>query len=225
LLFNKYYLVSWVFYLAVLSQIEWKAWLTKQSNMSALTITIKDIDALNNIQKKFLEYQPITTREQSILGKFLSQIPPTSTFLSKKISFDENITVSLWTVSLVQSNLKRWQSLFANLPGWDYCPFCYIVDDETPELLQKNVIIVAWFAPSYAYNSIRSEKNRAYEVWLKDDGTALFQVPTLKDAKLYPKLYNFKGSWKEAYLLLIETLRKGWPMEEFPEELKPFLKK
>lgn len=83
----------------------------------------------------------------------------------------------------------------------------------------------AWFAPSYAYNSAKTAHDPAYEVQLKGDGTASFELPTLQDAQRYPELYNFRGSWKEAYLLLIETLKNGWPMEEFPEELQQFLKK
>jgi hypothetical protein len=60
---------------------------------------------------------------------------------------------------------------------------------------------------------------------LKDDGSAKFWFPTFEDAEQYPELFNFRGTWKEAYLLLIETLKNGWPMEEFPDELKLFLKK
>lgn len=82
----------------------------------------------------------------------------------------------------------------------------------------------AVFAPSLAYLTDR-KASEGYEIRFKGDGTARFWFPTFRDVEAYPELYSFKGSWKEAYLLLIETLKKGWPTEGFPEELRQFLKK
>jgi len=193
--------------------------------MQTLTLKIKDIDGLNSIQKKLSEQKPLTKKQQDILSVFLAQLPPTNTLLIERTPLDEQFETQAWEMEKFDEYLEQWEKLFGNLPGWDYCPMCYSVDTDNPEMLRKNVIMIAVFAPSYTYNCVRSSDERGYEVWLKDDGTAQFQVPTLADAEKYPELYNFKGTWKEAYYLLIETLKKGWPMEEFPEELLPLLKK
>jgi len=193
--------------------------------MRALTLTISDISHLHAIENRLTINTTLSLSDQTILRKILSQFPTDSDLLANKIPIDEPLPVNAWDLSKLENNLNHWKTLFGNLPGWDYCPFSFLVDNDNLELLHQNVLIVAWFAPSYAYNVVRSSENRAYEVWLKDDGSAIFQLPTLKDAEKYPELYHFNGSWKEAYLLLIETLKKGWPMEEFPVELRPFLKK
>src|ERR1700733_6332623 len=193
--------------------------------MKQITLTIANIDRLYSIQNHLAENKAISTTDKVYLAEFLSQIPSVNTFLMEKVPLNDTFTVKLWNTSKIEVELQKWQRLFDNLPGWDYCPFCFIVDKDNIELLQRNVIMVEWFAPSYAYNSNRIGNDEPYEVHLKDNGTAIFSLPTLRDAEQYPELYNFKGSWKEAYMLLIETLKKGWPMEEFPEELKPLLKK
>jgi hypothetical protein len=97
------------------------------------------------------------------------------------------------------------------------------VVEEDKVMLSKNVIVITQFAPSMSRNLDTSK--RGFELWFKDDGMALFWLPTLEDAEKYSDLYNFKGSWKEAYMLLLETWKKGWPMEEFPEQLRLLLKK
>ena len=191
--------------------------------MKNLTLTIRNIGRLNKLQKRLAENKPIAQIDKTYLSEFLSQIPPASSLLLGKKPLDLILDIPAWDRH--DDMLRLWLELLENLPGWNYCPFAFLVDNDNLDLLHQNVLIVAWFAPSYSYNCIRSSESRAYEVWLKDNGAAVFQLPTLEDAEKFPELYNFKGTWKEAYLLLIETLKKGWPMEEFPEELKPFLKK
>jgi len=190
--------------------------------MKHLKLSVKNIDRLNLIQTLLSASKPLSAADQIFLAKFLSQLPSTQQLLSEKMHLNAEIGISLLTMLKINKGLENWKQLFTNLPGWDYCPHCFFVNYEVPDLLKKKVIISAWFAPSYSYNRL---KDRPCEIWLKDDGTALFQLPTLQDAEQYPELYNFKGTWKEAYYLLIETLKKGWPMEEFPDELKQFLKK
>ncbi|QEM12973.1 hypothetical protein [Mucilaginibacter rubeus] len=187
--------------------------------MNTIKLNSKALLQLTAI-KKHLSTQITLTEDDRVL-----LIDCISSLLTETSFFDFPTEIKISDVGQIDSVLEKWIALFNNLPGWDYCPFCFLADDDNLELLQKNTIITAWFAPSYAYNSIRSSNNRAYEVRLKADGTAKFWFPTFEDAEQYPELYNFKGSWKEAYYLLIETLKKGWPMEEFPEELQQFLKK
>ncbi len=191
--------------------------------MKAITFTISDISRLNSLQNRLADNKRISTVDKMFLAEFLAQIPRDKTLLTERVPLNEMFSIKVWDKH--DKDLQYWVTLFENLPGWDYCPFSFLVDNDNINLLKENVVIVAWFAPSYSYNSIRSEKDCAYEVWLKDDGTAVFQLPSLQDAEKYPELYNFKGTWKEAYYLLIETLKKGWPMEEFPDELLPLLKK
>lgn len=193
--------------------------------MKNLTLKISDIQILQDIQRSLFEHHPLTKKQEKKLSFFLSQLPHPDVLITEKVPLYEQFKVKLWDLNEIDKCLDQWRRLFDNLPGWDYCPFSFLVGNDNPDLLNGGVIIVARFAPSYAYNFIKSDRERAYEIRLKDDGTALFQLPTFADAKLYHELYNFRGAWKEAYLLLIETLKKGWPMEEFPEELQQFLKK
>ncbi len=189
--------------------------------MKSITLTISDIDQLNSIKKNLSEKRSLTKKQQDILSHFLNQLPSTDTLLAERTPLDKQLEAKLWDMEKIHEHLEYWVNLFGNLPGWDYCPFCTIVDSENIRLLRKNVIAMAFFAPSFSHNA--NKKKEGYEVHLRDDSTALFELPTLEDAEAYPELYNFKGTWKEAYLLLIKTLKKGWPIEEFPEELQKFL--
>ncbi|WP_259071888.1 hypothetical protein HDF24_11450 [Mucilaginibacter sp. X4EP1] len=189
--------------------------------MKHIALTISNIDRLNLIQKRLAQLRSISNEDKVFLSSFLAQIPEVHLFLKDKVPLDYSLTVTAWDQQ--DEILQQWVTLFGNLPGWEYCPFSAIVGSEDIELLKRSIVIIAFFAPSYTHNT--NQAKEGYEVHLKDDGTAIFLLPTLEDVEKYPELYNFKGTWKEAYLLLIETLKKGWPMEEFPEELKPFLKK
>jgi hypothetical protein len=191
--------------------------------MKRITLTISEIDRLNSIQNLLSRNKSVSTEDKVYLAEFLNQIPTVQSLLADKTPLSEAFEICVWDMHQLEVSMEKWRKLFAKTPGWDYSSFCYLVVQEDKTMLSKNVIAIAQFAPSMAYNLDASKEG--YEVWLKDDGTALFFLPTLADAEKYPELYNFKGSWKEAYLLLIETLKKGWPMEEFPDELKPFLKK
>ncbi len=190
--------------------------------MKKLTLTIANINILNTIQIKLSKPQPLTKDEQKYLSCFLAQIPSSKELLLNNVPLDAQFEVNPWDSDKLEVDLEKWIKLFNGIPGWDYCPFCRLVSNDDIEMLSKNVIVIVPFAPSMAYNTICQE---GYKVLLKDDGSAIFRLPALKDAEQYPELHNFKGTWKEAYLLLIETLKKGWPMEEFPEELQQFLKK
>lgn len=189
--------------------------------MKNLTLTISNISYLQTIQSRLAKNKPISTVDKAFLAEFLAQLPTADTLMIDKIPLDKTFNVTFWDHS--KENLRCWVELFAQTPGWDYTAFCYMTAETDRDMLSKNVIAIAQFAPSMSHNL--DNKKRAYEVWLKDNGSAVFYLPTLEDAEKFPDMYNFKGTWKEAYLLLIETLKKGWPMEEFPEELQQFLKK
>ncbi|MDB5124820.1 MAG: hypothetical protein JWP94_2949 [Mucilaginibacter sp.] len=190
--------------------------------MQTRTLKIKDIEILNNIQKSLLKAEQLSKEQQQSLLELLSQIPRSNQLLAEKIPLEKSLRVNLLSIQEIDIIVKNWISLFNNIPGYDYAPCCLLVLGNE-KLLRENVIVTASFAPSMAYNLLEDEEG--FELYLKDNGTASFQLPSLEDAEQYPELYNFKGTWKEAYLLLIDTLKKGWPMDEFPEELLPLLKK
>ena len=192
--------------------------------MNHITLTISDIDQLNSIKTQLANKRRLTSREQEYLSGLLSQVPTPDSELLKDVPFDENIEVRLWDVNKIEAVLVKWSNLFRNIPGFDYAPSVDIIDRHSRQnLFHKNIIMTVDFSPSLSHNEF--DDVDAYEVHLKDDGTAVFWFPSFEEAEKYPELYNFKGSWKEAYLLLIETLKKGWPMEEFPQELQQFLKR
>jgi hypothetical protein len=192
--------------------------------MKHLTFTVTDIQRLNSIKTLLYNKQSLTTVEQEYLLDFLIQVPTPNTDLLKDIALDEPIEVRVWDVIKIDEVLKKWRMLLMTLPGFDFAPFVEIIDQTSaPRLFHKNIILSGWFSPTLAHNEF--EGSEPFEIHLKDNGTASFWFPTFEDAEQYPELYNFKGSWKEAYLLLIETMKKGWPMEEFPKELLPLLKK
>jgi len=189
--------------------------------MKTLKLNIENIQILNEIQTALSKHESLTRDERDFLISFLTRIPSPKEFLSKNIPLNEIFEVNIWELKTLEVHLEKWIALFENIPGYDYSPCCLIVGNNA-ELLSKNVIMIATFAPSMSYNL---QNDTGYEIHLKDDGTASYQLPTIRDAEQYPELYSFKGTWKEAYLLLIQTLQKGWPMEEFPEELQKFLPK
>ena len=190
--------------------------------MQTLTLTVKNLHILNTIRKNLENLVPLTLDEEIFLGELLGQFPTDDDIISEQIPLDDAFEINVWNTQAIEVQLKKWESLFKNIPGYNYCPLCLRTWDDA-KLLRKRVILEAHFAPTMAYNL--ADGDAGYQVHLKDDGTATFWLPTLDDAEKYPELYQFKGTWKEAYLLLIKTLQKGWPMEEFPEELQKYLPK
>lgn len=195
--------------------------------MKYLTFKIKDTDLLKTIGKTLNAELPLSKVQTAFLAKLCNEIPETRHFLEEKISLEDTIQVNLLDMDTLVGNLKKWEALFENIPGYDCAPYSFItieqqdISKELRELINIGVLIIATFAPTPTYCLY----GEGYDVYLKDDGTAYFELPTLKDAEKYPDLYQFKGSWKEAYLLMIETIKKGWPMEEFPKEFEMLLPK
>lgn len=191
------------------------------NTMKSFTLRLGDLLQLNEIQETIKHNQQLSTQQLRVIEYFLKQLPFAQHLKIEAASFDDEITLNLINDPILQDTVNDWQQLFTNIPGWDFCPLCHFVDNDDIELVNKNIILVANFSPSYAYNLI--PEARAYEVRLKGDGTATFWVPTKEDENKYPELLQFKGTWKEAYTHLIATLQKGWPKEEFPQELRKYL--
>jgi hypothetical protein len=189
--------------------------------MKPIALTISKIDLLNRINSKLTQEQILTKNERLYLLNFLSQLPTTQELLKNHIPTEGPIVIKTWETEKLEHTLQSWKILLDNIPGYDYVS-CWFVQQGERELLMQNIVMTLSFAPSMSYNH-----SNINPIWLyfKDDGTANFNFEKLENVEEYPELYNFKGTWKEAYYLLIETLKKGWPMEEFPEELLPLLKK
>jgi hypothetical protein len=186
--------------------------------MKKLVLKVKDIQILNETTRLLQKGKPLTSEQTTNLVNFLLELPEAKTELSKRIPNFDIMEVSIWDVTDIDSNLEKWEELFENIPGFDSCPGAHLVTQDL-KLKSENVIITAFFAPTLRHN----EEDRIFEVHLRTDGTAIFWFPTGEDVRQFPKLFEFIGTWKEAYYLLIETMKKGWPMEEFPEELQRFL--
>jgi hypothetical protein len=184
--------------------------------METITLTLTDLGRLKTIQKNLKGLKELPITQQAYLYQFLSQIPTNEAILANQIDNATVFLINVWDNDKLRTSLAEWQTLLGNLPGVDRK--CRFVRPDDLALLHENVIIVAPFAPSLSYHL--AEENEPFELRLRDDGTALFWLPNLDSARQYPELLAFKGTWKEATLLLIETMRSGWPVEPLPDELR-----
>jgi hypothetical protein len=194
--------------------------------MAALTLALKDIDALNKIQTKLYQKKRLSSEERYILDAFLQNLPSTSDLLKEKFPLDELFEIKLFDIKEMRLHMEKWINLFNALPknANMHLPSAGWFDaEEDPLFWKRNVIIEAEFIPSLAYS--KKESFRTIGLNLKTDGTAYFVFDLLDDAKAFPELYQFNGSWKEAYLFVVKTLQQGWPQTKFPEEFEQFLKK
>ncbi len=194
--------------------------------MQTLTLKIKDIEFLNNVQKKLISRKSLTSTQQDALSVFLAHLPATEKLLSERVSLDETFEIKILDMKEMWPHLNKWLDLFNSLPknGHSHYPYaCWLDADESPELTAKNVVIEVVFVPSLAYSKRDFDGDKTIDIHLKTDGTAAFALRTLEDTDNFPELYNFSGSWKEAYLLTVKTLQQGWPQTTFPKEFEQFL--
>ncbi len=192
--------------------------------MENITLKILDLARLSTIQANLERDNKISISDAQFLANFLKQLPSQKEMLAYKIPLDlPPIPVKVWDVSKIDGMLGKWLKLFDNIPGYNYVG-CHSLEYIDPDLIKTGVILEVVFAPTLAYNNLDGLAE-PFLIHIKDNGSAVFILPTVEDAMEYPELYAFKGTWKEAYRLLMETLKKGWPMEEFPKELKQFFKK
>jgi hypothetical protein len=196
--------------------------------MKKLTLTVTDIATLKKAENKIHDRKPLNANERYALTNFLASLPSSETLLNEKFPLDETFEIKVFDIQEMWPHMEKWISLFNDLPknGSKFYPNAGWLDaEESKDFWKTNVIIVASFIPSFAYSKRNKGENQIIAVNLKTDGTATFQFWTVEDAKDFPELYNFKGTWKEAYLLTVKTLMEGWPHTKFPEEFEPLLKK
>ena len=192
--------------------------------MQILTLTVKKIELLNTINRKLLKEEPLTTEDHDILSDFLLQLPSPSTLINERFPLDDKFEVKIIDMQEVMPHLEKWIKLFQNLPNNAtlYPEAGWFDANEDCDFWRRNVIIEASFIPTLEH-SIR-EENQTIGLNLKCNGTAEFEFYLVEDAKSFPDLFDFKGTWKEAYLLTVKTLIGGWPQTSFPEELERLLK-
>jgi hypothetical protein len=186
--------------------------------METITLTLTELDRLKAIQKNLKGMKVLPISQQSYLYSILSLFPTSEEMLLRCIGNATGFQVNLWDTKRLEAHLIDWCRLFAGVPGYDHSTNFCIVGPERADLLRRNVIVVSNFSPSMSYHL--SQSGNPCEVHLHDDGTASFWLPTFDLAERYPDMDFFRGTWQEAYQLLAETIRAGWPMEEFPQQLK-----
>jgi hypothetical protein len=157
--------------------------------------------------------------------QFLSKTPTDVHSAESQFARKDSLTNAFYFYALEEQAaiLQNWFDLLNLAPGNSYARYRCLVIAEYPLLFCNEIIIITRFSPSIAHHLNKAE--RSCELWFKGDNTAIFWLPTLKDAETFPELYDFKGSWKEAYLLLLKVWQRNWPIEEFSEELLKFLLK
>jgi hypothetical protein len=189
--------------------------------MQLITLTKSSIIHLLLLERQLSKSEPLQQDDRTFLVQLLRQILEIEFFAESNIAIADIFNIDFCDSKKIHKNLKDWATLFSNIPGWDDAAFFYMVEEKC--LLEKGVIAIGNFAPSMSYNLISN--NPSYEIRFKQDSSAIFWFPTQNDADKYPELATFNGSWLDAYFAMLETMKKGWPIEEFPEELQQFFKK
>ncbi|WP_144915182.1 hypothetical protein [Mucilaginibacter frigoritolerans] len=193
-----------------------------------LTLTVQNAAILKKAQNKIYNQKCLTSKERDVLGNFLTSLPSCETLLNEKFPLSEEFEIKIFDIEAIWPQLQKWIALFKNLPknGNTHYPNAGWIDaEEDKDFWRRNVIIKVAFVPSFQYSKKDEDENKIIGLNLKTDGTAQFEFWMIEDAENFPDLYNFNGSWKEAYLLTVKTLQQGWPQTKFPKEFEQFLKK
>jgi hypothetical protein len=190
---------------------------SKILNMEKFVLKIKDIELLNEIRDTILQGDQLTGEQKKILTDFLSGLPKSNDLLSIDNSIEAEITINLLNAGNVGDALPKWTKLFVKLPGSEVCVPGEMLPRRVKE--RNKIALAIAFAPSFEYR----RKDKLFDLYLFYDGSAKIIMKYIKDAEDFPDLYSFKGNWEESYYLLIDTMKKGWPQQDFPKELQRFL--
>jgi hypothetical protein len=194
--------------------------------MNNVILKIREIESLTEIKESIGRGLNLNRSQLETLNSFLSALPNSNEIISKelvgKTPFDITFEIQVWNLKTIWPHLEKWRKLFSNFPNHNDSIQAVIHEDITEDNLgaiKENVIIESYFFPSIAH--LGSDKS--ISIYLKADGTARFILTTLVDLEEFPELYDFKGTWEEAYFLVIKTLKKGWPNEKFPQKLQSLI--
>lgn len=179
--------------------------------MSSLQLRIENIKILNEIKEALRKGENLSRTQRNELLYLLTNIPEVKDLLSCRTSPEAMFETSVLNISSAVLHLEKWINYFYSLPSSS----AFLVKKEDVDLIKKGVIIKAIFPPSFLYN----EFGKFIEVHLKQDGKAVFHFSSFEDAEQFPNLYRFKGTWKEAFLLIVLTIKSNWPTEYLSSEL------
>jgi len=171
--------------------------------MKTLKLRISDILFLNEVKEVLMKREKLSAKQEDELLFFLSNIPEICDLLTSKTSPEAIFEVCALNLNKAKSHLQTWVNTFARLPY----SYAIIVTEKDVELVKKKVILKAMFSPSMMFQL----EEKYIEVHFIEDGEATFQFASFEDAEKFPNLYRFKGSWKDAFILILETARYGWP--------------
>lgn len=182
--------------------------------METCTLKISDLKILDKIRETLQAKKSLNAKQQDFLCLFLSQLPPAHS-LDQQFENDV-ISIQLFDLKGFKTELDKWFRLFKKLPGKPIASNWKGIDYE---LADSKAIAVVDFEPTFNHfdNYLDS-----FQLYLNADGTARFDRDAFFD---FPDLAHFNGSWKEAYLMIVSLMQKGWPQERFPEELEKLLAK
>ena len=192
--------------------------------MYLLKLTEEDVSFLKKIKTKIYFAKALhTDEERRIESLFPKKVSIPNELPRKGSNFFNNLEIKTHSILTINKQLKKWCDLFNQLPNYGdtYFPSAWLNEDNCTD---KETIIIVAFIPSFM-KSTQEGLNRIINIHLNIDFTANFVFNDMKDKKKFPELYKFKGSWKEAYLLVVKTLKEGWPQTEFPRELEYLLQK
>lgn len=186
-----------------------------------------DWDSLINIQRKLALRLPLTQHELDTLAFFLGSLPPPEAFTFSEKDIPDTLGVTFVNDKELRELTDRWVMLFKKLPysttPIDIGSWIDVVKSgnasQVSLFIFNNTFIVVDFYPTPLY----AEQNICFEVVLRNDGSAIFEYSdemNEQEAQDFPLFGTFQGSWKEAYLLIIQTLLAHWPKEEFPKEFQ-----
>jgi hypothetical protein len=194
--------------------------------MQTVTLIVENIEILKNANNKINLRKRLSSDERGILEKLLNGLPESEMLLSQQFPLNEQLQIKILDIEESWPQIEKWINLFNSLPkktSFTGVHAMWIDAESDNKLWKGNVIIEVSFIPTLSHS--KRKDNKSTYLSLKIDGTALFKFNLVEDAKAFPELYLFNGSWKEAYLLVVKTLQQGWPQTKFPEELEPLLKK
>lgn len=193
-----------------------------------MTLSVNDIEVLNTIYNKLSSNLKLSRKDRTVLSEFLYGLPSINKILTERFPLNDLFEVELYSVEQMRPHIQKWIRLFNRLPreisrfgihaGW-------LDGQEDDSFWETNVVIEGEFIPTQQLSTRKDDGCLSIGIILKADGTATFKFADLRLAERFTDLYNFNGSWKEAYLLVAKTLQQGWPQTKFPLEFEQFLTK
>ncbi len=172
-----------------------------------------DLRILDRISEKTASNLTITftIQEQKVLNALLTELSKVDPDFI--MNLNQETKLSIWASESQSLNLENWEQLFGQLPGFKEC--IRVDSHEDEDYSQMGAIYPT---------TIHRVKDKLCELILRGDGSSTFMFSSTKEIKLPRALRYFSGKWSEAFKLMAQTLREGWPQQEFPKKFESLLK-